>query len=48
MNTSSFITCTILYAGPVGGTTALDGWYTDGSIYRYWDGSNFGIGGTCL
>ncbi len=48
MNTSSFITCTILYANLTGPALAAAGWYTDVSIYRYWDGSNFGIGGTCL
>jgi len=41
MDRASFGDCTILYAGPTTGTTAFDGWYTDGSISRYWDGSNF-------
>jgi hypothetical protein len=48
MNTPSFITCTILYLNLTGPDLAVAGWYTDGSIYRYWDGSIFGIGGVCL
>jgi hypothetical protein len=48
MNTSSFATCTVLYANPTGLVTAFDGWYTDGTIFRYWNGSSFpGTIGTC-
>jgi hypothetical protein len=47
MNTPLFSTCTILYANLTGPALAAAGWYTDVSIYRYWDGSNFGVSGFC-
>jgi hypothetical protein len=47
MNTPSFATCTILYLNLTGPALAAAGWYTDVSIYRYWDGSNFGVSGFC-
>jgi hypothetical protein len=47
MDTPSFATCNILYANLIGPALASAGWYTDGNIYRYWDGSNFGVSGFC-
>lgn len=45
-NTSTFSSATQLYTN-TSGTSAPSGWYSDGSIARFWGGSSFGSQTSC-
>mgnify|MGYP000385445201 CR=1 FL=1 len=44
----SFIDATILAVDSGLNTNALQGWYSDGTVVRYWNGSSFTANNLCV